>query len=444
MEDKRLLFTTEILHGYLKVINIIVLIVAVALAGFHLNYPIIYMIFGRAAEDIVSLEFFSCAIVAVIGLISFFYFLLRQKKVSISFTFFVFWSVFSSFFNSVSIRNLLSPISLLLIMSGAYYIFKKYGYLIQVKLPLILFSNTILLDLYLFYCFFIGDYNLASRTSYAGSSSAQSIYQLRIGGLLSTEITLFLGSQLVYIIYFWRVKFNRYIIIPFLLLNLTIFYYTGSSGAIIGMLIIVALHINKQSVTRKNILLFILMCVFSCIFFYSFINENIIKPYYSSIEYKADLAREGKYGRNLLYEDLWRLAKENPLIGIGLGQFEKIEMGGHVPHQNLLGRACENGFPAMFLYIFFLIFTFLSLIKAKKIVMHNSITYLELANSAYFIEACFIILVYLQFRGLFTDTWTLKEQYFLVGAALGIGDWAKIWIMEKNHKSDALMLNKEK
>lgn len=176
----------------------------------------------------------------------------------------------------------------------------------------------------------------------------------------------------------------------------------------------------------KKIFLVLVFLLFAYLISHnSYINEVILKPYYIFSTNKYERFSEGTYSRSTIYETLWSLAVVHPVFGIGNNQFMNFSDTGNVPHHNILGRACENGFPAAIFYTLFLFCSLYALKKIKKFVMSYSKRNNELANSAYFIEACFMALLYIQFRGLFMDTWTMKEQYFLVGAGLGIGDYIR-------------------
>jgi hypothetical protein len=138
----------------------------------------------------------------------------------------------------------------------------------------------------------------------------------------------------------------------------------------------------------------------------------------NSVQGKLQEFAVGEGVRALIYAELITDVIEQPL-GIGKGRFVETNsfswLGeGVYPHQNLLGIAAELGVLALLLYIGFLIAATVSLSRVAFGRRCRAIS--ELRMLAAMVLA---VLVYQQFRGLFQDTWVIRETYMWLGVASG-------------------------
>jgi hypothetical protein len=137
----------------------------------------------------------------------------------------------------------------------------------------------------------------------------------------------------------------------------------------------------------------------------------------ASVEGKLLNFSVGEGVRALIYTELVTDIVEHPL-GIGKGRFVETNnfswLGeGVFPHQNLLGIGAELGIPALLLFVGFVITTILVLGRTLSAQNATAVTLRMLAAT---VLAMFL---YQQFRGLFQDTWVIRETYFWLG--LGVG-----------------------
>jgi hypothetical protein len=137
----------------------------------------------------------------------------------------------------------------------------------------------------------------------------------------------------------------------------------------------------------------------------------------ASVEGKLLNFSVGEGVRALIYAELVSDIVEQPL-GIGKGRFVETNnfswLGeGVFPHQNLLGIGAELGVPALLLFLGFIITAIVVLGRALS---RQNATPLTLRMLAATVLAMFL---YQQFRGLFQDTWVIRETYLWLG--LGVG-----------------------
>jgi O-antigen ligase len=95
---------------------------------------------------------------------------------------------------------------------------------------------------------------------------------------------------------------------------------------------------------------------------------------------------------------------------------------GAYPHNNILGMAAENGIISAIFYLGFMTSVIIVGIRifTRNKTLLNKIESEPIKYFSFMAVACFI---FLQFKGLFQDTWQLKEIYFWAGIIVGIADW---------------------
>lgn len=127
----------------------------------------------------------------------------------------------------------------------------------------------------------------------------------------------------------------------------------------------------------------------------------------------------GEGVRALIYTQLVTDIVDDPL-GIGKGRFVETNnfswLGeGVYPHNNLLGIAAELGVPALVLFVLFLC-SAVSRLARVALDDNHPLGY----PARMFVAAVLAMMVYQQFRGLFQDTWVIREMYFWLGLAMGM------------------------
>jgi hypothetical protein len=390
-------------------------LIAINVLTFQLNYIIFNSIFGRGGGFGISFDLVTSLIIAMIGVFCFIQFFFSQKAVAISLSLFAWWILFGAFFTPSNTRSLITPLALLAITSGTYILFRKYWDRFSPSIPWIYYITIITFQLVLLILIEIGLYKIRIYSDQGSTLSG-----LNVGNLLSTELSVFEGVQFIYLMYLWKIGFDKKLLLIPSAVLLFLIYDSASAAAFGGMVLVGIYYLWSINLKKKLIILLPLVVGFGL--FSGHVMEKVINPYSGRIEEKfVGLTEIGP--RKYLYDLSISLARQHPLFGIGLGRFQDYEPYGHVPHQNLLGRASENGFPAMVFYAVFVVCSLWLLFHRKNQILKASYEYPQLKDSALFVEMCFMVFLYLQFRGLFMDTWVLKEQYFLIGAGLGAAQW---------------------
>ena len=393
-------------------------IVLISLLGFHLSYPATFYIFGRQTEIGISTELFTTIPLAIIGILGCKSFVKQEKVLSYIFLFFVIYSIAVGYvIHDTSLVLLKNPIALFLIMSGSYYLFKNHWDSLSKALPGGFIFVMLVFLIFLVYLYISGDY----RYDLFGHEGSY-LKRLRIGSVLPTEATLFLGIQFCYILYLYNTSYSRiskiivYILFTWVLYS---FFLFGARAGFMGIVIVMLIYFRKHQFTRTYwLILFVPLIIAFFGLFEVIVNVTAI----TTKEYE-EITLSGRYH---IYSYLIELIKDNPFIGIGAGEFYRSYMFS-APHNTLLGLGCETGLPTLLAYIsFYVIFIFKILSYEDKIRQDSSLPPLLMNRTVNFFEMTLLVLAYVHFRGLFTDTFALKEQYYLVGAVLGIKEYFKI------------------
>ncbi len=397
-------------------------IVLIALVGFHLNTPICLTIFGTSEGPGVSLEFFTSIPLVLFALGGWSLLFHREKArwCVLAYAGFVVWVLLAAMIvRPDSMRLLVAPVAQLAILCGTAYVFYHHWPSLRGWLPAIILSTVAVFLAWTAWMWLTG----RVEVEYIGGTGVI-VARHNVGNVLSTEITMFLGPQLCYLLYLLRARrANRPLLFALVPVNIVLVFLSGGRAGIAAVALVLCLYILSGSLARRLRLavLFGIILVFA---------GGAVWPYVRSIQLKAQsiLAYEEEQNVRLqLYPLLWELAREHPFFGIGHGTFiyeneihETKHGHGVVPHHNILGRACENGMPAGLFYLAFVLLA-LRALRAKK--PSGGAESALAADARLFVQACLWAFIFLQARGLFQDTWALKEIPFVVGAGLGLRAW---------------------
>jgi len=395
------------------------LVVAVALIGFHLNYPIYLALFERWGGPGLAPAFFASLPIALVGVLG--WLPLVRSRVGrpclLLYAGFVGWVLLAAAFAApANTRDLVTPVSHVAILCGSAYLFARYWPAIRRYLaPLILvIAGTFCVWLVMLWRADM----ISPETSEPGilTFSRHGFSDLR-----STEITMFLGPQLCYLLYLLRSRSGkRILVLGLVAANVFFTFFCGARAAIVAGALVLCLYALSGPFTRKLRMAALMALIL-------LLAGGLVWPYVCAITEKSQSIihlEEGSNVRLRLYPLLWAWAKDNPAFGVGHGRFIYLNylLGvGLVPHNNVLGRACENGIPAGLLYLAFVVVALSALRPPRRRDGEPA----AVADAKLFIHACLWVFIFQQFRGLFQDTWTLKEIPFVVGAGLGLKMWLK-------------------
>lgn len=235
-------------------------------------------------------------------------------------------------------------------------------------------------------------------------------------GFTATELPIYVGFQfpvLLYVIAATRAPVLRLWAAMLAACAIVLVAATVSSAAMaaIGLVLMVFLVANGGLSLRSIVRSFAVLVV--AVVLAALVSGGLVE----SVREKIENFAMGEGIRALIYTELVADIIEQPL-GMGKGRFVESNnfswLGeGVFPHQNLLGIGAELGVPALVLFLGFIITAILSLGKALS---QRSGYPVRLRMLAATVLAIFL---YQQFRGMFQDTWIIRETYFWLGLGLG-------------------------
>lgn len=280
---------------------------------------------------------------------------------------------------------------------------------------------------------FLLSFSMSGRITF---SDAENIGIQKIGlgaDLSSTEIAIFTGMHIFYLTSILgnlqRIGY-RIIVYTLLAVEFWLIVKLFSLSAFLALFIVAvyyAVIALKQRNARKAILLMISTIIIIPVFTYWLsdlsVTTVILEKVQASVESKLNLQYQG-YGRTVLTEYMLKLIRENPVFGIGFGQFyESNRLGWQqtkMPsHNNFLSLAVENGLVCGILYFAFIASFLWSSIRT--LIALPVVARKQHFRLFWFTVAAVAIVIYQQIRGLFHDTWQIKELYIWAGlAAAGV------------------------
>lgn len=408
-----------------------------ALLGSQFNYLIVSL--PSPSEQIryvstsISPEFiFGCIFIAAVYLI---YIAsdfpsLAPPKIGLPSIMLILTSLFlisSIVYNKSPLRNIITVMSFLLYFFSARYIAFSSPHAVATKSKKIWFLITPLFLIFLSYFYAVG--RIYVLEVFQGYQYLQPHIE---GGIRSTEITIFVGLQLIYLFYSYKISSSlaeKVIILTLIVLLTLLMIVLFSVGAFSGLILIVTfycLFVSKGYLKPFLISLFLIILI--CMVFFS--KTPLISFVSLALEDKWTNLFDPHGYRGLKYGHLYSLITENPIWGVGWGKFVELNYvawmdKGSYPHNNILGLAAENGVGAALSYVVFIISVIVVGVRILK--RHkNTVSKIENRPIMYFSFMAIACFIFLQFKGLFQDTWQLKEIYFWAGMIVGIADWLQV------------------
>jgi hypothetical protein len=391
---------------------LVIWVIALALLGFHMQAPLHDIMFGPHGGYGISLEFFTTLPLVLFGIAG--WTLVsggRGRWALYAYAAFVAWVILASLIvPPESYRMLLAPIAHLAILCGAAYLFRWHWPAIHRRLPLV----------FLLIVFgFLGWAGYMWLTGRIRLLTSGGLTRTRFGDIRSTQATRYLGVQFCYLLYLLDTTRNRRALyLALIAVYVVLVFVIGARAAIVGFALLGCAYLYSRRLSSRLAAAVIVAAVL-------IVSWGIILPYVEALTEKATSLLELNREENVrlrLYDLLLYYAREYPLFGVGHGRFielNRIHFTGAHPHQNVLGRACENGIPAGLLY---LAFVGLAIWTLRPPSPRSDESPVE-TDARRFIRVCLWVLLYLQWRGLFQDNWTLKENLFAVGAGIGVHRW---------------------
>lgn len=280
----------------------------------------------------------------------------------------------------------------------------------------------------------LGYLYLDGRVLYTMSTASGMPQPYIDGGIRPSEVALYLSLQIIYLIYCLyinRSKAKRVVMLGFLAVLILLLLWMQSVSAVVGMAAVVGGYLWFVGRCRRlttGLLLFGVLVVVGVLLF----NPSRGKPFLDRIDDMVSVKRSefsgGDGKRAVMFSTLIGLARENPVFGIGMGRFAErsyiTEYSGKGlnPHNDVLGIAAEEGFPAATFYLIYVlcvlsvgIAPFMTR-RASHILSGDGV----ILQFHFMVLACF---AFCQWRGLVHNTGGFKEVYFWAGIVIGAGIW---------------------
>lgn len=235
-------------------------------------------------------------------------------------------------------------------------------------------------------------------------------------GFTATELPIYVGFQapaLMYVIFFSRSGVLRLWAWLLMVCCVVLVMATVSAAAMAAVLLVVLVFVvSRGGLSLGSVFKALLMlCIVVALVFAA--SPGLI----ASVQEKIANFAVGEGIRAVIYAELVADIIQNPL-GIGKGRFVDTNnfswLGeGVYPHHNLLGIGAELGVPALILFVGFMI-------SAIAVLARTGLRPASSSSATRMLAATVLAMfLYQQFRGLFQDTWIIRETYFWLG--LGIG-----------------------
>jgi O-antigen ligase len=242
-------------------------------------------------------------------------------------------------------------------------------------------------------------------------------------GFTATELPIYVGLHfpiLLYTIFVARSPLLRLWAFMLVLCAATLVAATVSAAALTGLGLVLLLFLVARWRTRQNATIspFAVLAGIGTLAVACGVAWMTLGPILGSVGSKLQDMSVGESARGKAYGQLIHDIATHP-FGIGKGRFVETNdfswLGeGIYPHHNLLGIGAELGIPAMALFGAFVL---AAVVALGRRALSGSARYSR--HLRMLATAVLAIFVYQQFRGLFQDTWGVREAYLWLG--LGIG-----------------------
>ena len=241
-------------------------------------------------------------------------------------------------------------------------------------------------------------------------------------GFRATEIAIHVGFQLpilMYVLLQSRSVVQRMVAVVLLFCAFIFVLATASAAALLAIAIVLLTFLfGRNGLSMRTLAIAATGTLVVGALLANYFKEGII----GATEAKIEDYEAGEGARALIYGELLLVIANNPM-GIGKGRFVETSVltwsGKNVyPHQNFLGIGAELGVPAMILFTIFVVSAFAALARRAWSPSSDLPRALRMVATA-----ALAMFLFQQFRGMFQDTWTVRETYLWLGLALGATGW---------------------
>lgn len=331
---------------------------------------------------------------------------------------FFIWSSISLLHNDIGFRPIITLIGILSYFWGGRFLARNYSFFIHRKvIPWLMIINIMFL-LSLFYLY------LSNRFFFHKALKVEILQPHIEGGIRSSEISIYLGVLILYLIYCiksTKIIIYRFISLSLLLIDCALIMLFYSVGTIVALIIVVMLYMMLLYRKKAGYLKIIYLSIFGIMIIIMILNIDIFSFIIESISLKISDIFDAYGIRGTKYLFILSLIRLNMIYGIGWGQFAKLfpdymSAVPQYPHNNILGIALELGLIAAIAYVMFMVMTIYYGLSTINSAIKNKT---ELDKLIFLALGCFL---YFNLKGLIQDTWQIKETYLWAGVIIGLAE----------------------
>ena len=313
----------------------------------------------------------------------------------------------------------LSNIATFISIGALYLIGSAIGHEVRKRGGKLAFIG-VLLAVYTLWYLWLLTFAIRGELGFFGWLPASQLRRLQFSdGYRATELAIFIGLQLPILMYVVLARVSpllRSWATTLLIVAFSVLAATLSAAALAASALVAAIFaVARRGLSVRSILRAVsILAVFVVLAMYA--SQGLV----DSVKSKLQDFAFGEGERALIYAELALDIAENPLFGIGKGRFVETNNFswsgvGLYPHQNFLGIGAELGVPALLLYVGFVGAATIRLCRGGLASQGDLSPGVRLVAAT-----ALAVFAYQQFRGLFQDTWMIKEQYLWLGIGVGV------------------------
>ncbi len=165
-------------------------------------------------------------------------------------------------------------------------------------------------------------------------------------------------------------------------------YLTNSRGGFLGLMVVALFFFWNKFMRDRKLSMKVVTCVFALIF--------VMLAFKFGPSRLADLNTQesSAHERTWIWEQGLNLFRENPILGIGKGQYRY--QYGQIAHNNFVENMADMGFPGFFVYTGLIYFTLkgLYIVGKKKVADKNNAVLINLSNGLFISMVGFFVITF--------------------------------------------------
>ena len=216
-------------------------------------------------------------------------------------------------------------------------------------------------------------------SAFTGEAQLQQEVDGRVMGITSNPNNLALYLTIIFVLAFWywgelaaKKKWWRFLLLPYWAISIVTIVMSGSRKSLIGIAGIIMIWIGWASTLKTTpvrvfirVLTMAIMLAIAFMILPKVLEDTNVGKRFANFYDKGNGSIGGALEDNVryqMYQDGWNMTLENPVFGVGLGNFGQHFWTGQYSHSNYMEPLATTGFPGFILYqSFYAILLFKSL-----------------------------------------------------------------------------------